>query len=573
MGDAHLSRRLWLGSAILGLLLGADPVTAGSDINRFRPPMTLDGTLGLDTSEGLFPWQLSFAGYFTYTDRPLVWRYSDGTYEPIIGQQLTLDLVAAAGAGRRVDVAVALPIILMQKGPNQATFDGLPLAGAGVGDLRVVPRLTLLRERGHGVGLAFLPELTFPTGNAGRFQGDPRVSFRPRAVGTLPLHRFFPARIMAMLGYNWRRNETVGDEPTLGDELVIGDEWLYGLGLQVDFERYGVPVIGVAELCGMTGATSPFSANGLSAAEVLVGARTRLFADWVATVGVGGGISRGLGASAWRLILGAAWAPLPPDRDGDGIPDAVDACQEQPEDYDQFEDEDGCPETDNDGDGIADEHDRCPTIPEDRNGVEDGDGCPDTGPRDQDGDGIPDDDDRCPTDPEDIDEFEDFDGCPDSDHDHDGVPNNLDQCPEEREVINGVDDGDGCPDEGEGVTEYVADERIEIKETILFESGKATIKEQSTRVLDQVALQILAHPEIGKIRIEGHTDSLGNDEDNLYLSQDRADAVRRYLVNKGVSKTKLEAEGFGETMPIDTNDTAAGRSRNRRVEFVIVGSK
>ncbi len=569
MGNVY--GRTLASGVLLALLAAPATAPAGADISRFRPGMSVDGLLNLDASEGLFAGQVAAAVLFSYANRPLVWRYPDDTYEPIIGQQLTVDLIGTVGLGRLIDVAVALPVTLVQKGPSGAALGELSLAGAGVGDLRVVPRIALVRERSYGVGLAVIPELTFPTGVADRLLGDPRVAFRPRVVGTLPLHRLFPLRLFGTLGYNWRRNQLVGDEVELGDALDLADEWLYGLGAQVDFTRFGVPVVAMTEIAGATGATSPFAGDGRSAAEVLVGARTRLLEDWVITAGVAGGISRGIGAAAYRFIVGLAWAPLPPDRDGDGIPDQVDLCPDQPEDYDRFQDVDGCPDADNDNDGVPDEQDQCPEAVEDHNGIADDDGCPDAGFDDQDKDGISDADDDCPAEPEDRDGFEDFDGCPDDDHDHDGVPNHRDQCPDDKETINGFEDDDGCPDEGEGVTEYVADVRIEIRETILFESGKSTIMLQSKRVLDQVALQILAHPEIKLIRIEGHTDSLGNDEDNFYLSQDRADAVRRYLVEQGVAKERLQAVGFGETMPIDTNDTNAGRMRNRRVEFVIVG--
>jgi outer membrane protein OmpA-like peptidoglycan-associated protein len=535
--------------------------------------MTTDGLLSADSASGLFPWQFSLASYLTYTRNPLVWLYQeDDTYEPIIGQQLTLDLVVAFGLMRRVDVAAALPLILMQKGPHQATLNDLSLAGAGIGDLRIVPRISLLGERSYGFGLALVPELAFPTGISRRHLGDPSVAFRPRAVATVPLP-VFPIRFLGGLGYNWRRNDAVGDQEVDGDELELGDEWTFDVGGEVDFSEFGVPIVTTAELVGATAATDPFSGEGLSSLEVIVGARTRWLNDWVLTLGVAGGLTRGIGTSSYRFIAGGAWAPLPPDMDRDGIPDYADACPEDPEDYDQFEDEDGCPELDNDEDGIPDTLDRCPLDPEDKNGIEDEDGCPDGGDLDQDGDGIPDDEDECPDEKEDADGFEDYDGCPDDDHDHDGVPNDQDECPDEKETINGIDDEDGCPDEGEGATEYVQDVRIDIRETILFQSGKATLKQRSKPILNQVALQILAHPEIELIRIEGHTDSVGDEEDNLYLSQDRADSVRRYLIDKGVAEAKLEAVGYGETIPIDTNSTAIGRARNRRVEFVIIQSR
>ena len=131
------------------------------------------------------------------------------------------------------------------------------------------------------------------------------------------------------------------------------------------------------------------------------------------------------------------------DNDKDGIVDLKDKCPNQAEDMDGFEDEDGCPELDNDGDSVPDALDKCPIAPEDRDGFQDEDGCPDP---DNDGDGVIDAQDKCPTKVEDMDGFQDEDGCPDVDNDNDGIPDNLDRCPNQPENVNGVDDGDGCPD-------------------------------------------------------------------------------------------------------------------------------
>jgi outer membrane protein OmpA-like peptidoglycan-associated protein len=226
-------------------------------------------------------------------------------------------------------------------------------------------------------------------------------------------------------------------------------------------------------------------------------------------------------------------------------------------------------EIDTDKDGFLDPTDRCPEEAEDKNGYEDDDGCPDEATYDRDRDGVVGDDEKCPEELEDKDDFEDNDGCPDLDNDVDGVIDEDDKCPGEKETINGVTDWDGCPDEGVGQTEYVENVKIEIKATILFEPSRATLKDQSKPLLDQVALQILAHPEVKKVRIEGHTDSSGSEADNLALSQGRAEAVRTYIMSKGVKAERLDAVGFGESRPIHDNATLDGRSKNRRVEFVI----
>ena len=125
----------------------------------------------------------------------------------------------------------------------------------------------------------------------------------------------------------------------------------------------------------------------------------------------------GFNTPEWRGIIGFIFEPSIGDRDGDGYKDDVDQCPDDPEDFDGFEDEDGCPDPDNDKDGILDGDDECPLVPEDYDGDADEDGCPEGDDGDRDGDGIPDSIDQCPDDPEDLDGFEDKDGCPDPDND------------------------------------------------------------------------------------------------------------------------------------------------------------
>jgi OOP family OmpA-OmpF porin len=189
---------------------------------------------------------------------------------------------------------------------------------------------------------------------------------------------------------------------------------------------------------------------------------------------------------------------------------------------------------------------------------------------DRDGDGIPDDEDKCPDEAEDKDGEDDLDGCPeeDPDDDKDGVPNSEDDCPGEKETINGVDDEDGCPDGGPAKVVYRGD-RIEILENVEFRTGSATIDPASYSILNQVALMMKANPEIKRIRVEGHTDDTGPRESNMVLSQARAESVRGYLVRRGVSASRLEAEGFGPDKPIEDGTTAEVRGKNRRVEFVV----
>ncbi len=255
------------------------------------------------------------------------------------------------------------------------------------------------------------------------------------------------------------------------------------------------------------------------------------------------------------------------DIDGDGVPNEADNCVRTPNNDQRDSDGDGIGDVcsqDRDGDGIINSVDRCPEVPEDRDGFEDGDGCPEL---DNDRDGRDDQFDDCPNDPEDVDGYEDADGCPDTDNDRDGVLDVDDQCPLDPEDHDGDADEDGCPEEDALVV--VTEEQIVITEQINFELNSANITGAlSFRILDDVALVLYDLPEI-EVRVEGHTDSQGSSSYNLDLSQDRADAVRLYLIQQGIAADRLESRGLGEEQPLETNETPEGRAVNRRVEFHI----
>jgi outer membrane protein OmpA-like peptidoglycan-associated protein len=213
--------------------------------------------------------------------------------------------------------------------------------------------------------------------------------------------------------------------------------------------------------------------------------------------------------------------------------------------------------SDRDGDGIPDDVDKCPDQPEDYDGYRDSDGCQD---RDNDGDGIPDIQDQCANQAEDLDNFEDSDGCPDLDNDKDGILDVDDKCRNAAETQNGFDDHDGCPDETP-----ISFLRVHIN----FNFGTAEIAgADPIPTLDEVARILKDHPDI-KVEIQGHTDNIGTDESNQILSLKRAQAAKEYLMRQGVPAERMRPAGYGESRPIDTNDTDLGRSRNRRIEFVV----
>jgi len=256
--------------------------------------------------------------------------------------------------------------------------------------------------------------------------------------------------------------------------------------------------------------------------------------------------------------------PEPGDRDGDGLVDEVDECPDDPEDFDAWEDEDGCPDDqDVDGDGIPDRLDLCVTEPEDADGRYDADGCPDP---DDDYDGVLDGDDQCVIEPEDRDGYRDEDGCPEPDNDGDSIPDVTDNCPDEP----GPESEQGCPRQYQDVE--VTRTHIRINQKIHFAFNRARILPDSFGILNTVATVLEDYPQI-TLEIQGHTDSRGGDRYNMRLSDRRAQAVREYLLQRGIAGSRLTSRGYGETQPMESNRTPEGRAMNRRVEFVRTDSE
>jgi len=228
-----------------------------------------------------------------------------------------------------------------------------------------------------------------------------------------------------------------------------------------------------------------------------------------------------------------------PDSDGDGIPDHLDACPYEA----GLAEFNGCP--DSDGDGIPDKDDDCPTVP----GLKSLKGCPDA-----DGDGIADHLDDCPNQAG----PKENKGCPWPDRDGDGVLDKDDECPD----VPGTVANKGCPE----VTTEIIKQLNEFSKTILFDTGKSTIRTESYAALQSIVDIMKEYPK-AKFHIEGHTDSTGSLALNERLSKERAAAVKDYLVSIGMDASRLSSEGYGPHRPVADNKTAAGRQQNRRVEI------
>jgi OOP family OmpA-OmpF porin len=231
------------------------------------------------------------------------------------------------------------------------------------------------------------------------------------------------------------------------------------------------------------------------------------------------------------------------DRDNDGVPDVSDACPDAAGSASLK----GCPDKDNDA--IADKDDKCPDVA----GIQKYNGCP---VPDTDKDGINDEMDKCPQ----AAGTAKYNGCPIPDTDNDGVNDEEDRCPR----LAGTVANHGCPE----VKEEVKKKIDKAATSIYFASGKAVLLATSNKSLNEVA-QILQSDMDLKLDINGHTDNTGKAEKNQALSENRAKAVYDYLVKKGVSSDKLKSMGFGQDQPVADNKTAAGRTKNRRVELLL----
>jgi outer membrane protein OmpA-like peptidoglycan-associated protein len=439
-----------------------------------------------------------------------------------------------------------------------------------IGDLEIAGRIRLLREE-VAVGIAVIPFVSAPTGNKDLLSTRGTFTFGARVAVSRHFNRL---HFGAYAGYRFVPGSTRDLNFSVDDELMYGAGFgvtIIPAWLQANVEIGGVGIIGPDRWNNNADGVAKGAIH--SPLEMNLNARvmTPVGLDFI--IGGGPGLSPAPGTPQFRVFFTVAWSPpldvTDDDPDRDRIRGDADACPNEAEDKDGFEDSDGCPDPDNDGDGILDvDEPDCRDDPEDMDGFEDEDGCPDL---DNDQDGIPDLKDQCPDEAEDRDGFEDTDGCPDLDNDGDGILDDKDICPDQPEDFNGIKDEDGCPDE---IQTVVTKEKIVILDRVLFDLDLATIMKESDSILAAVAKVLQDNPQITRVRVEGYTDSQGTDEHNQKLSEDRARAVVSWLVKRGgVDASRLEIKGFGESQFLDQTETEAAHAKNRRVEFKIVSEE
>jgi len=628
----------------------------GLDTHLFRPAMDSKGffatngsdILGhLDFSVGLI---VDYGRNLLRTDGDL----STGRTNSLIDNSFQGTLQANLGLFNQVVVGLDLPIVLMDGAPQYINA-GCP-GGGNIGDPNCVSgpynpgvpgwgsapttgapatalnsqnveflglhaKWRILRvEKGFGLALALQAgvavsdayrqgagEKTFFVwpmligekrfGATGKFKLGANFGFRAHDVSTTSL-----ANMRNSISFD----KTSGAAGTVTDAnlLTYSLAASYRVGEAVDLvlDTYGSYQVGGASTGGL--AASNEGTFGI-----------KLFVDRNSYFMLGGGTryTPGYEAADFRGFVGFIYEPSIGDRDGDGYKDDVDQCPDQPEDFDGFKDEDGCPDPDNDndgildvddrcinepedrdgdhdedgcpegndgdrdGDGILDSKDKCPDQPEDRDGFQDSDGCPDP---DNDMDGIPDKQDACPNDPEDKDGFQDQDGCPEPDNDMDGIPDSKDKCPgsdetvkqgkDTKETYNGFEDDDGCPDKGNVI---IQGNDILILQKIKFRTNSAEILPESNPILDAVSTTLIHHPEFTLVEVAGHADERAPDDYNLRLTQDRVDSVVAALLSRGLERSRLRSKGYGEYCPANPAHNDAAWEENRRVEFKVVKTR
>ncbi|MGF1465283.1 MAG: OmpA family protein [Sandaracinaceae bacterium] len=541
---------------VLVLLAGtilAVPVQAAAQtqpairLDRYRMGDTPEDGFALRRPDDLGHLRFGVQLAADYALNPLVYQLTQGDpsseQAAVVEHQLALQTGLALGLFDRLVIFGGLVVNPVLQGQQ---VEGQPRAdGASLGDAQLGVRVRLFGESEDVVAMAVSLTGTAPSARWARFQsrfaGDEFFTLLPQAqleVRALPI-----LRVTANLGALIRERQFFGT-------LDVGSTLTFGLGVTVSAVPGVLDVL--AEVVGSS-AFRDFFSGQLTPVEGILGVRAQPVAGLHLGLAAGTGFTRAYGSPDLRVIATVGYA-LPEredpeaDADGDGVPDALDVCPEEPEDPDGFQDEDGCPEADNDGDGVSDLDDLCPVSPEDADG------------------------------------YVDDDGCPEEDADADTVPDPLDICP----LVPGVSDCDGCPAEAcasgpaplsPPPTGALAPPPTVAPSThaggrprfeVFFDEESSELRPDQLAVLEAVLEHLRTYPE-SRLLVEGHADDRGSQSFNYGLSRRRAFQVMLWLDEHGINRRRLMGVGCGERYPQSRATGEPDHDGNRRVELYVVG--
>ncbi|MBL8916117.1 MAG: OmpA family protein [Archangium sp.] len=577
--------------AALIIASGARAQVAGFEVERLD--LNPGASTGLITPTGDVmqrgQWRVSLVGHYQHDPLVLFREDTNQRVGSIVGSRITAHLMGAWAPVDWLEVGLQLPIVAFQRGDDLNTWGVNAISTAGMGTPWVTGRFALLKQANKmPLDLAVQLGIGLPFGSPAAYTQVNPLAVAPRVSAG---RDFTPwLRLGTEVGFIVRGSAAGSPGPGITENSTASTfTWaVSALGTHAASKLRGeLTVRGLVDLT-----------HGVPGTEVLLGVRYPVH-KWVEIFALGGpGFGALPGTPAFRAMAGVAVGPpIEPakpvcdatasdevlrrdcsalDLDADGVLNANDQCLRVP----GAASRQGCTIPDTDGDGLHDEDDQCvkepgprerkgcPIRDRDKDTVEDAvDACPDeAGPverngcpvRDRDGDTVEDDKDECPDEAGLVERR----GCPVKDGDQDGVEDVIDNCP----TVKGAVDNAGCP-EAEKQLVVISGEKLVIKEKVFFATGKSVVLPRSFKLLDNVAKVLTNHPEVELVRIEGHTDSQGKHDKNVKLSQARAEAVKAYLVKKGVAPERLKPVGFGPDQPTATNDTPEGREQNRRVEF------